>query len=75
MQRGYSVWVLQDGCGSRGHGAQGRCEEAVALARMRQAGAVVTTSEAVLFELVRDSSHARFKQLSAMIKAGSPWCN
>lgn len=69
------MWVLQDGCGSRGDGAQGECEEAVALARMRQAGAVVTTSEAVLFELVRDSSHAQFKQFSAMIKSGSPWCN
>jgi len=40
----------------------------VALDRMRQAGAVVTTTEAVLFELCEVSGTPEFKQMLAVVK-------
>ncbi|UZJ56888.1 hypothetical protein CBS101457_006208 [Exobasidium rhododendri] len=43
-------------------------EVSTAVERMRLAGATVTTSESVLFELMVDSSHPNFKQISALIK-------
>ena len=36
--------------------------------RLESAGAILTTSESVLFDLVRDSKHAKFKELSSMLK-------
>ena len=35
---------------------------------MRDAGAVVTTTESVLFDLLRDSNHPNFKAVSALLK-------
>lgn len=40
--------------------------------RMRQSGIFVTTSEAVIFELLGDSQHARFKDVQALIKTSAP---
>ncbi len=39
-----------------------------ALARMRQAGAVITSYEAILFELCRVSGTAEFKTISSIVK-------
>ena len=36
--------------------------------RLQEAGATLTTSESVLFDLVRDSQHPTFKELSAILK-------
>ena len=36
--------------------------------RMAQAGAVVTSYEAILFELMETSIHPRFREISALIK-------
>jgi nicotinamidase-related amidase len=43
-----------------------------ALARMAQAGAVVTNHESAGFEWMRDKNHARFRQVSALFKEGQP---
>ena len=39
---------------------------------MRQSGAFITTSESVIFELMGDSKHPRFKDLQALIKSSAP---
>jgi len=43
-----------------------------ALDRMAQAGAVLTNHESVAFEWARDKHHPRFKEMSALLKAGQP---
>ena len=39
-----------------------------ALQRMRQAGAVITSSESVLFEWLRDAKHEHFRTLQSLLK-------
>ena len=52
----------------------GRGEEYVrhALARMTQAGAVITNHESVGFEWARDKNHPRFREMSELFKQGQP---
>ena len=39
-----------------------------AIARMRQDGAIITTSESILFELCRHAGNERFKAISGLVK-------
>jgi len=67
LRRGYAVHVVVDGVAS-----QRDADRGVALARLRDAGAVVTTAEAVLFELLGDKGHPQFKAASAIVKRERP---
>jgi len=60
---GFTPFVVEDAVCSRDP-----AHKANALHRLRQAGAVVTNHESVIFEWLRDARHSQFKALSALIK-------
>jgi len=60
---GYQVHVVADGVCSRKES-----DHAFALTRMAHAGIALTTTEAVLFELLETSDAPEFKQISALVK-------
>lgn len=62
-EAGHPVFVVGDACGSR------RPEsETAGLARARDAGCSVVTTEMVLFEWLGDKAHARFKDIAALVR-------
>jgi nicotinamidase-related amidase len=63
LGRGYQVFVVEDAVSSRNEAHRQN-----AMARLRQAGAIVTNTESVLFEWLRDASHPHFKAITALIK-------
>jgi nicotinamidase-related amidase len=63
LSMGFRVQVPADAVGSRG-----RFDWEIALRRLESAGAVISTTEAVLFEWVECSDEPRFKAISALIK-------
>ena len=63
LRLGYAVQVAADAVGSRF-----TIDRDFALRRLERAGAVVTTTEAVLFEWIGDAADPRFKTFSALIK-------
>ena len=66
LRLGYLVQVPADAVGSRS-----AIDREFALRRLEHAGAVVTTTEATLFEWLGGSDHPRFKEVSALVKERS----
>ena len=60
---GCGVWVCADAVGSRAPS-----DRLTALAQMDRAGAVVTSVEAVLFELLGDARAEHFREVQAIVK-------
>jgi nicotinamidase-related amidase len=63
IEMGYSPLLVEDCIGSRNPN-----DKAMAVERMRQEGAMVTTYESILFELLRYSGTDTFKQISKLVK-------
>jgi len=63
---GHKVYVLADGVSSCN-----KEEIGVALARLREAGATITTSESILFEIMGDAAIPEFKAIAGLIKETS----
>ncbi|MEJ5259623.1 MAG: hydrolase [Anaerohalosphaeraceae bacterium] len=63
LHRGFDVHVIADAVSSRTEE-----NKAVGLGRISAAGAVISSTEMLLFELLRDARHERFKELAALIK-------
>ncbi|GAA5891917.1 hypothetical protein JCM8208_002935 [Rhodotorula glutinis] len=63
LERGIDVHVLADGVSSCNQDEVG-----IALKRMRDAGALVTTSESILFQLIDDAAHPAFRSLAGLVK-------
>ncbi|XP_065776868.1 isochorismatase domain-containing protein 2 [Muntiacus reevesi] len=67
LDRGLQVHVVVDACSSRS-----QVDRLVALSRMRQSGAFLSTSEGLIFQLVGDAAHPQFKEVQKLIKEPSP---
>ncbi len=63
IANGFQVSLAADACSSRRE-----IDYNTALSRMRHAGVIVTTTEAILFELLNISGTDEFKQISKIIK-------
>ncbi len=59
----FRVYLAADACGSRY-----AVDRKFALRRLEQAGAILTTAEAAVFEWLAGSTHPRFKQVSALVQ-------
>lgn len=65
MQRaGLAVWVAANACGTRY-----AADHDLALARLRQSGAVLGSVESIAFEWLRTCAHERFREVLAILKA------
>eukprot|EP00050_Salpingoeca_kvevrii_P022635 m.129682 g.129682 ORF g.129682 m.129682 type:complete len:196 (-) comp9773_c0_seq2:2746-3333(-) len=62
LERGLDVHVIADAVSSRSP-----VDRRYGIERMRQAGAFVTTTESMLFQLMKDSKHPQFKQVQKLI--------
>lgn len=67
ISRDYATFVCADAVGGRGV-----LNHSIALDRMRHAGGVITTVEAVMFELCGRTDIPRFKPMLEIIKANPP---
>ena len=63
LRRGYTVYVCADAVGSRRP-----LDAAAALERMRQAGAIITTTESATFELLGRAGTEAFKKILPIVK-------
>jgi hypothetical protein len=63
LAAGHDVYVIADGVSSCN-----REEVGVALARLRAAGATVTTSESWIYECMGDAGVAEFRSIVALVK-------
>ena len=63
LDNGFNVYVLADCCASRN---QSDYETGINL--MKQIGAKITSLEIILFELLKTSHHANFKEIQGLIK-------
>ncbi|KAI8486883.1 Isochorismatase domain-containing protein 1 [Branchiostoma belcheri] len=67
LARGVEVHVIADATSSRS-----QMDRVYAFDRLRQAGAVITTSESTLLQLVADKNHPKFKEIQGLIKVSAP---
>jgi nicotinamidase-related amidase len=63
LERGYSVHLLTDCIAARS-----ASNKQIGLAKMQQSGALPSSTEMALFELLRDSKHKQFKAIQKLIK-------
>ena len=63
LENGFNVYVIADCIGSRFETDKHYAEK-----RMRQAGAIITTAESVLFELLKSADHPKRKEIQGLIK-------
>lgn len=63
LEDGYNVFVAADACSSRSEFDYER-----SLSRMEAAGAVVTTVESILFEILQGATNPKFRDISKLVK-------
>ncbi|XP_072350501.1 isochorismatase domain-containing protein 2-like, partial [Scyliorhinus torazame] len=70
LDKGLDVHVVADACSSRS-----QVDRLMALSRMKQSGAFLTTSEGTLLQLVRDAKHPKFREVQKIIMDPAPDSN
>lgn len=68
LEAGYEVHVVADSTSSRS-----MTDRMLALDRIRQSGAFITTSESVLFMLLQDAKHPKFREVQKLIIESAPY--
>ena len=63
LEKGFEVSVVKDACGSRAE-----FEYRSALDIMKDKGAEIKTTEMILFEILKEASHPKFKEIQHLIK-------
>ena len=63
VKEGFEVFVVEDAVCSRN-----KQNHSNAIERLRQAGVIITNTESVMFEWLRDASHEHFKAISKLIR-------
>lgn len=66
LANGHKVYILADGVSSCN-----KEEVPIAMARLRQAGAIVTTSESFLYECMGDASIPEFRSIAGLVRESS----
>lgn len=67
MAAGYQVLVAVDAICARN-----QLDHDIALRRMEASGALLTTTEAAMFEWCADAEHPQFRQISTLVKESPP---
>ena len=62
LQKGFEVILISDAMGSRN-----RVDHEIALQRMNQSGATITTTESIIFELCKTADRKEFKEIRKII--------
>ena len=62
LQKGFDVILISDAMGSRN-----RVDHEIALQRMMQKGAILTTTESIIFELCKTANRKEFKEIREII--------
>ena len=62
LQKGFEVILISDAMGSRN-----RADHEIALQRMTQSGAFITTTESIIFELCKTADRKEFKEIKNII--------
>ena len=63
MEQGFAVYLAADCCGSRSPVDRG-----YAVSRMGAAGAIVSTAESILFEMLKSADHPARKAVQSLVK-------
>ena len=64
LQKGYEVLVISDAMGSRN-----KLDHEISLQRMLLKGAIITTTESIIFEICKTSDRKEFKEIRNIIKS------
>ncbi|XP_795064.1 isochorismatase domain-containing protein 2 [Strongylocentrotus purpuratus] len=67
LEKGYEVHVVADACSSRT-----MVDRMYAIERLRDCGAFITTSEAIILQMVKDAAHPNFKEIQKVIATSAP---
>ena len=63
LKKGYEVLIISDAMGSRNN-----LDHQIALQRMLNKGAIITTTESIIFEICKTSDRKEFKEIRNIIK-------